>query len=111
MSVTNVFWAWSGASRQTCSVRTESGAGDLLEEGHEPLVAVAWAPCDGDLAGGELQGREQGEGAVSDVVVAAAFSESGLERQDQCGPLQGLDLGYLVDTELISLVISLAEMT
>ncbi len=53
----------------------------------------------GDLAGGDLQGGEQGGGAVSDVVVAATLGESGLERQDRCGPFQGLDLGLLVDAE------------
>ena len=53
----------------------------------------------GDLAGGDLQGREQGRGAVPDVVVGAALDQPGLHRQHRHGPVQRLDLGLLVHAE------------
>jgi hypothetical protein len=46
--------------------------------------------------GRDLQGGEQGGGAVPAVVVGAAFDQVRLHRQDRRGPLQGLDLGLLV---------------
>jgi hypothetical protein len=45
------------------------GAGDLFEERQELGVGVPVVAGVGDLAGGDLQGREQGGGAVPDVVV------------------------------------------
>jgi hypothetical protein len=53
------------------------GAGDLLEEGEELLVAVAGgAPVD-DVPGRDLQRGEQGRGAVPDVVVGALLGAPG----------------------------------
>src|SRR4051812_27526492 len=49
------------------------GAGDVFEEGEELLVPVTVLAHSGDLAGGDLQRREQGGGAVPDVVVGALF--------------------------------------
>ena len=37
---------------------------DLLEEGQELLVAVSWLERCGDLPGRDVQGCEQGRGAV-----------------------------------------------
>ncbi len=75
------------------------GAGDLFEEGHELLVPVPRLDCAGDGAGGDLQGGEQRGGAVSEVVVGTAFGQPGLQRQDRRGPVQGLDLGFLVHAQ------------
>ena len=47
------------------------GPGDLLEEPQELLVAVPGQAVPGDLSGRDVQGREQGGGAVTDVVVGA----------------------------------------
>jgi hypothetical protein len=48
---------------------------DMFEEGQEFLVAVARFADPGDLAGGDVQGGEQGGGAVADVVVGLAFRD------------------------------------
>jgi len=53
------------------------GAGDLLEEPEELLVAVPRPAGRGDLAGGDLQGGEQGAGGVPDVVVGALLGQAG----------------------------------
>ena len=52
----------------TCG-RRRVGLCDLLEEGQELGVAVAWGEGIGDVAGGDLQRGEQGGGAVADIVV------------------------------------------
>src|SRR2546430_4118707 len=50
------------------------GLGYLLEEGQELAVAVPWvAGIRGDPPGGDLQGSEQGGGAVTLVVVGTAL--------------------------------------
>ena len=53
----------------------------------------------GDLAGGDLERREQRGGAVADVVVGRLLRQPGAHRQDRRGPVQRLDLGFLVDRE------------
>ena len=53
------------------------GAGDLLEEAQELLVAVARVAGVDDLAGRDLQGGEQGRGAVPDVVVGLLLGQAG----------------------------------
>ena len=52
-----------------------------------------------DPAGGHLQRGEQGGGAVADVVVGLFLGHPGPDRQDRRGPVQGLDLGLLVDAD------------
>ena len=52
-----------------------------------------------DPAGGHLERGEQGGGAVADVVVGLLLRHPGHDRQDRRGPVQGLDLRLLVDTE------------
>ena len=52
-----------------------------------------------DLAGGHLERGEQRGGAVADVVVGGLLRQPGPHRQDRRGPLQGLDLRFLVDAE------------
>jgi hypothetical protein len=53
----------------------------------------------GDLAGGDLERGEQGDGAVPNVVVGAPLGQTGLHRQDRGGAVQRLNLGLLVDAE------------
>lgn len=73
------------------------GPGDALEEGEELDVAVPRAAGVGaDLAGGDLESREQRRGAVADIVDLVVGLPRGQPRpQRQCGlgAVQGLDLG------------------
>ena len=75
------------------------GAGDLLEEREELLVAVAGFDGAGDLAGGDLQRREHGGRAVPLVVVGLPGRQSRPHRQHRRGPVQGLDLGLSIDAQ------------
>lgn len=75
------------------------GAGDLFEEREELLVPVPGFAGRGDLPGRDLQRREQGAGAVPDVVVGPPLRETRLHRQHRSGPVQRLDLGLLVDAQ------------
>ena len=62
-------------------------------------MAVPRLARGGDLAGGDLQRREQRRGAVPLVVVGAPLGQAGLHRQHRRGPVQRLDLGLLVDAQ------------
>jgi hypothetical protein len=76
-----------------------AGAGDLAQEDQELLVAVPVLAAGGDLAGGDVQRREQGRGPVPAIVMGAASDQARGHRQDRRGPLRGLDLGLLVHAE------------
>jgi hypothetical protein len=52
-----------------------------------------------DLAGGQIQRREQGGGAVAHVIVAAALGHPKGQRQQGLRAIQGLDLGLLIHTQ------------
>ena len=81
-------------------VRAGMGGGDLFEEAQEFLVAVPGvAGVRGDLPGGDLQGGEQGGGAVPHVVVGAPGGQARPQRQHRGGPVQGLDLGLLIHAD------------
>ena len=82
-----------------CSSPPRVGLRDLLEEPQELLVPVPRVAGVGDLAGGDLQCGEQRGGAVADVVVGGLLRQPGPHRQDRRSPVQGLDLGLLVDRE------------
>lgn len=56
----------------------------------------------GDRAGGDVRGGEQGEGAVSGVVVSVLPARADPHRQRRCGPIQGLNLRYVVHTSTIA---------
>jgi hypothetical protein len=62
-------------------------------------VAVAVIAGVGDPAGDDLEGRKKGGGAVAFVVVGGALGKAGTQRQDRCGAIQRLDLGFLVDAQ------------
>ena len=81
-------------------VRPGMGGGDLLQEPQELLVAVPRvAGVRGDLAGGHLQGGEQRGGAVPGVVMGPAGGQAGPQREHRRGPVQGLDLAFLIDAD------------
>src|ERR1700756_644095 len=52
-----------------------------------------------DIAGGDVQGREQGCSPMPLVIVTPAFGLSGLHRQDRLRPIQRLNLAFLVHTK------------
>ena len=74
-------------------------AGEVAQEDQELLVPVPWLAQAGDLAGSDLERGEQRGGSVSYVVVGALLGLPGLHRQCLLGPVQGLDLGFLVNAE------------
>jgi hypothetical protein len=76
---------------------------DLAQEGDELLVAVLGLQRRGHLASGDLQGGEQGCGAVPVVVVRTTFDPTRLHRQDRDRPVQGLDLRLLINRDMVSL--------
>ena len=53
----------------------------------------------GDLAGGHVQGGEQGGGPGALVVVGAALGQAGAQRQHRGGAVQGLHLGFLIHAD------------
>ena len=72
---------------------------DLGEELLELRGAVSAVQAGDHGAVGDVEGREQGGGAVPDVVVGAALGHPGHHRQCRLGALQGLDLGLLVHAQ------------
>jgi hypothetical protein len=72
---------------------------DLVQEVAEVDGPVLGRQLADDLAGGGVQGGEQVDGAVPDVVMAAPLGDTGDHRQHRRGPLQRLDLRLLVDRE------------
>ena len=50
-----------------------------------------------DFTGADLQCGEQVGGAVPDVVVGAFLGDTEVDRQQRLGPVQGLNLGFLID--------------
>jgi hypothetical protein len=52
-----------------------------------------------EVAGGHVEGGEEAGDAVADVVAGAPLRRSGHHRQHRLGPVEGLDLGLLVDAE------------
>ena len=76
------------------------GLGDQLEKGQELDVGVTRvAGVGGDLAGGDLQRGEQAGGAVANVIVGLLLGNALAQRQNRLGPIQRLDLAFLIDAE------------
>jgi hypothetical protein len=72
---------------------------DLAQDTQKFLVAMPWlALCD-HLAGGHVQGREQGCGAVTDLVVGEALGGPQTHGQQRLSPVQSLNLRLLIDAE------------
>jgi hypothetical protein len=72
---------------------------DLAQEAQEFLVPMPGLALGDHLAGGHIQGREQGGGAVAVVVVGHALHRAQSHGQQRLGAVQGLDLCLLVDAE------------
>ena len=75
------------------------GSGDEFQEVQELGVGVLVVTAVGDLPGSDLEGGEQAGRAVAGVVVSLLGGGPGAQRQDRGGPVQRLDLGFLVDTD------------
>jgi len=75
------------------------GLGDLLEEGEELDVGVLLEAPVGHQPGRDLERREEGRGAVALVVVGLLLRDPRPQGKDRRGPVQGLDLGLLVDAD------------
>ncbi len=75
------------------------GAGDLLQEVSELLVAVPVIARVGHLPRGDLERAERGGGAVADVVVGGPLGEAMAKGQDRRGSIEGLDLALLVHAQ------------
>jgi len=70
---------------------------DELEEPEELLVPVAAVGLGDHRPAADVIGGEQAGGAVADVVVGHPGRGRGQDREARGGPVQGLDLGLLVD--------------
>lgn len=72
---------------------------DLAQEPQELLMPVARLVISDHRTGGHVQSSRQGGGAVADVVVGDALHVAQTHGQQRLGPVQGLDLGLLVNVE------------
>ena len=72
---------------------------DGIEKADEFLVEVALHAAPDDFAFQDIEGGEQGGGAVALVVVGHGGAASFLHRQTGLGATQGLDLALLVEAE------------
>jgi hypothetical protein len=60
---------------------------------------VAGGELMGDHAGGQVQSGVEVDGTVADVVMGAPLGRPGEQREHWLSTVQGLDLGFLVDTD------------
>jgi hypothetical protein len=75
------------------------GAGHVLEEAQELLMAMPVLTETGDLASGDLQRGEQRRGAMTHVVMGAPLSPARLHWQHRLGAIQRLDLRLLIHAQ------------
>jgi hypothetical protein len=72
---------------------------DGVEEADEFLMAMALHAAPDDLAFENVEGGEQGGGAIALVIVSHRGAAPLLDRQSGLGAVKGLDLALLVDAE------------
>jgi len=70
---------------------------DLAKEDQEVLCAMTLLAARDDLASRHVQGGEQVEHSVTNVVVGLPFRLADVHGQDGLRPLEGLNLGLLVE--------------
>jgi len=77
------------------------GGGALRKQVRQPLREVLFGAgrpeMVGDLARDHVEGGDQGQGAVADVLELAPFDQTTTQRQGRRRALQGLHAGHLVD--------------
>ena len=72
---------------------------DAPEKAQKLLMAMARHTVSQNLAVQHIQGREQGRGAMANVVVGLPFWKSRTQGQDCLGTIQGLDLAFLIHAQ------------
>jgi len=72
---------------------------DALEELKKLLMTMTCLALGQDSAGGDIEGGKQGGGAVANVVVGYTFHVSKSHGEHRLGPVEGLNLGLLIDGE------------
>ena len=92
---------WVLRLSQTTFHRAVGGAeaNRCLQERHEIRFGAGIADGAADLAGGDIERRDQGFGAMPDVLELPPFDVPGLHRQAWRGAFQRLDPGHLVDRD------------
>jgi hypothetical protein len=71
----------------------------FLEESQEVLTVTGRFALTEDFTGAHVQRSKQVRRAVADVVMSAFFGRVELDRQHRLGPVQRLDLRFLVHRE------------
>ena len=72
---------------------------DLLEKVEKLGRAVALVAFTDHEARGDIEGCEQGSGAVTDIAMGPALGNAGHHRQDRLLAVERLDLALLIDAE------------
>ena len=72
---------------------------DVAQERQELLVSVAWLTLADDRAIGDVEGGEQGGGAMPEIIVGDAFHIAEPHGQDRLAAFQRLDLALLVHAQ------------
>src|SRR5579862_569983 len=70
---------------------------DLAQEAQELAAAMAGITAPDDLAGRRVESGEQAEGSVTGIVVGAPLDLAWAHGQQGLGPIERLDLAFLVD--------------
>ena len=78
--------------------RRRPGDGEqAFQEGHVVRLGAAVANGAEDLAGGDIERRDQALGAMPDILELTPFDMPRLHRQGRGGALERLNAGHLVD--------------
>ena len=72
---------------------------DLVEEADELLMPVAAHALADDLAVEEVEGGDQGRGAVTCVIMGQRAATAALHRQPRLGAVERLDLALFIDRQ------------
>jgi hypothetical protein len=72
---------------------------DVAEKRDEVLGPMLWLAPRDHLASRHVEGGEEIDRAMPQVIVGPPFGVSDVHRQDRLGALERLDLGFLVDRE------------
>ena len=76
----------------------------IAQEGKELLMAMARLAFGEDGASGDVEGREQGGGAVANVIVGDALDVPQAHGQHRLSAVQGLNLALFIDTKHQSVI-------
>src|SRR5208282_3794623 len=71
----------------------------LIQEANKLLAAMARQATADDFSVENIEGCKQCRGSVPLVIVCLAFRQSGPQRQDRSGSVQGLNLALFIDAQ------------